>query len=192
MIQQHHKGKYDLIYADPAWSYYGSGTKNAAAAKHYKTSMTYEEIAALPVADLLRDPKKGAIFVWATCPLLHYAIDAGRAWGFHYRGIAFNWIKTRKDGTPIGAQGVPPTATKPTSELCLLFTTSKKGRPFPLLSSRVRQTVFAPRGAHSEKPHEVRDRILELYGDRPRIELFSRHEVAGWDRIGDQILEVRG
>ncbi len=189
MITTEHLAKYDIIYADPAWTYYGSQTKMGAAGKEYANSMGADEINALPVKDLLRDQKHGAVFVWATCPLLPLAIDAGRAWGFHYRGVAFNWIKTRKsDGQPIGAQGVPPTGTKPTTELCLLFTTCKKGRPFPLLSSKVRQTVFAPRGRHSEKPAEVRDRIVDLYGDRPRIELFSRHNVTGWARIGNELL----
>jgi N6-adenosine-specific RNA methylase IME4 len=188
MIEEHHKGRFDIVYADPAWTYYGSQTKNGAAGKHYKTSMTPEQINALPVKSLFRDPKHGAAFVWATCPLLPLAIDAGRAWGLHYRGVAFNWVKTRKDGGVIGAQGVPPTATKPTSELCLLFTTCKKGRPFKLMSSKVPQVVLAPRGAHSEKPALVRDRIVEVYGDRPRIELFSRHQVDGWERIGDQLL----
>jgi len=181
-------GKYDIVYADPAWTYYGSQTKMGAAGKEYAASMTPEQINALPVASLFRDPKRGAAFVWATCPLLPLAIDAGRAWGLHYRGVAFNWVKTTKDGALIGAQGVPPTAVKPTSELCLLFTTCKKGRPFPLVSSKVRQVVPAPRGAHSEKPAQIRDSIVECYGDRPRIELFSRHIVAGWDRVGNELL----
>ncbi len=203
MITSEHQGKYDVVYADPAWTYYGSKDKNGAAAKEYKNSMTLEEICALPMKSLLRDPKNGAFFVWATCPLLHYAFYAGYSWGLHYRGIAFNWVKTRKsDGVPIGAQGLPPTATKPTSEMCLLFTTCKRGRPFPLLSSKVPQVfeqealeeaqgeaLYHPRGAHSEKPAIVRDRIVALYGDRPRIELFSRHVVEGWNRIGNELLE---
>lgn len=38
----------------------------------------------------------------------------------------------------------------------------------------IKQVVYSPLGAHSEKPWEVRHRLELLYGDVPRIELFSR------------------
>jgi N6-adenosine-specific RNA methylase IME4 len=176
-------GCFDIVYADPPWPHYGSPDKDAAAGKHYNL-MTMTDINALPVRQLFKG--EGAAFVWATCPRLDLAIDAIRAWGLTYRGVAFLWIKTTKTGKPIGAQGVPPTGTKPLTELCLLATTCKRGRPFPLLDAAVCQTVFAPRSAHSQKPPEVRDRILALYGDRPRLELFARQAAPGWDRWGDQ------
>lgn len=178
-------GRYDIVYADPPWSYYGDPDKMAAAGKHYDL-MGQDELCALPIRELFRDPKHGAAFIWATCPRLDFAIDAIRAWGLNYRGVAFVWVKTRRDGKPIGAQGIPPTGTKPTTELCLLATTCKTGRPFPLLDAAVSQTVFAPRGRHSEKPAEVRDRIVSLYGDRPKIELFARSGAPGWDVWGNQ------
>lgn len=177
-------GKFDIVYADPPWPYYGSATKDAAAGKHYDL-MSTDEIHALPVRKLFRE--EGALFVWATCPRLDMAIDAIRAWDMHYRGVAFTWQKVRKgDGEPIGAQGIPPTGTKPTMEMCLLATTCAKGRPFKLLDAAVRQDVYAPRGRHSEKPEEVRTRIERLYGQRPSVELFSRKAVAGWSRWGNQ------
>ncbi|SUY94217.1 Transcriptional activator, adenine-specific DNA methyltransferase [Citrobacter koseri] len=39
---------------------------------------------------------------------------------------------------------------------------------------------------HSEKPWEVRHRLEMLYGDVPRIELFSRSAAPGWDHWGNQ------
>ena len=179
-------GKYDIVYADPPWSYYGDPNKMAAAGKHYSL-MSDEDLAEMPVRSLLRDPKRGAFFIWATCPRLDLAIRTIKAWGLCYRGVAFNWVKTRKDGGVIGAQGVPPTATKPTSELCLLATTKPKGRPFPLLDASVPQMFLAPRGRHSEKPAQVRDLIVKLYGDRPRIELFARQTAEGWDAWGNEV-----
>jgi N6-adenosine-specific RNA methylase IME4 len=181
-------GTVDIVYADPPWPYYGSTEKDAAAGKHYDL-MSMDDIFALPVKALFRDPKHGAAFVWATCPKLDDAVDTIRRWGLHYRGVAFVWVKTRKDGGIIGAQGVPPTGTKPTTELCLLATTCRTGRPFPLLDAKVAQVVLAPRGRHSEKPPEVRDRIVSLYGDRPRIELFARTAVPGWERWGNEAPE---
>ena len=77
--------KYDIIVADPPWSYFGDKNKNAAAGKHYDL-MSQEELAALPVKDLAN--KKAALFLWATCPRLDFAIDMINRWGFHYRGVA--------------------------------------------------------------------------------------------------------
>ena len=178
-------GMFDIVYADPPWPMYGDPNKNAAAGKHYNL-MTMDEIEALPIKSLFRG-KNGAVFLWATCPRIDLAMQAILGWGLHYRGVAFVWAKTRKDGGLIGAQGVPPTATKPTTELCLLATTNKRGRPFPLLSAKVQQMVLAPRGRHSQKPPAVRDRIVDLYGDRPRIELFARETTVGWDTWGNEV-----
>lgn len=173
--------RYDVVYCDPPWFYYGSQTKMAAAGKHYQL-MPYDDILALPVREIMSD--KAALFLWATGPRLDWAIDAIRAWKLHYRGIAYVWVKTRKDGTPVGAQGVPPTFTKPTTELVLAATTVVRGRPFPILDFKQPQTVFAPRGEHSRKPEEVRQRIEALCGKRPRIELFARGAVKDWDTWG--------
>lgn len=51
----------------------------------------------------------------------------------------------------------------------------------------MKQVLFAPRGRHSAKPPEVRDRIVALLGDAPRIELFAREAVEGWDRWGNGV-----
>lgn len=176
--------KYDIAYVDPPWPYYGSATKMAAAGKHYPL-MTMEELSALPVRAILSE--KAAVFMWVTCPKVDAAIDLLRAWGLNYRGVAYVWIKTRKDGAPMGARGVAPTFTKPLTELVLAATTNRIGRPFPVLDFKQTQTVFAPVGAHSAKPPEVRLRIERLCGDRPRIELFARGSFPGWGTWGNEV-----
>lgn len=40
---------------------------------------------------------------------------------------------------------------------------------------------------HSKKPNVVRERIVELFGDIPRIELFAREHVEGWDCWGNEV-----
>jgi N6-adenosine-specific RNA methylase IME4 len=40
---------------------------------------------------------------------------------------------------------------------------------------------------HSKKPDCVRDRIVELCGDVPRIELFAREAAHGWEALGNEI-----
>jgi N6-adenosine-specific RNA methylase IME4 len=46
-------------------------------------------------------------------------------------------------------------------------------------------TLCAPPGEHSAKPPEVRERIVKLMGDLPRIELFARERTEGWDVFGN-------
>ena len=68
-------------------------------------------------------------------------------------------------------------------EICLL---GKRGRP-QRKRKNIRQLVRATRRSHSQKPDEVRDRIVNLMGDLPRIELFARQCVPGWDAWGNQL-----
>lgn len=176
--------RYDIAYVDPPWYYYGSEIKDAAAAKHYPL-MQLEELAAIDVRSMLA--KSAAVFMWATCPRLNFALQLLDAWKLHYRGVAYVWVKTNRSGRIIAGQGVPPTFTKPTTELLLAATTKPKGRPFPILDLAQSQVVLHPRGAHSEKPAIFRERIETLCGDRPRIELFARSRAPGWDAWGAEL-----
>jgi site-specific DNA-methyltransferase (adenine-specific) len=40
---------------------------------------------------------------------------------------------------------------------------------------------------NSQKPDEVRERIVQLMGDLPRIELFARKRTPGWDVWGNEV-----
>ena len=64
--------RYDIVYADPPWYYYGSKIKDAAAAKHYPL-MDQHELAKLPVRSIMN--KRAALFLWCTGPRLNFAID---------------------------------------------------------------------------------------------------------------------
>jgi site-specific DNA-methyltransferase (adenine-specific) len=46
--------------------------------------------------------------------------------------------------------------------------------------------ILSPLREHSRKPDEIRERIVELLGDIPRIELFARQTVRGWDCWGNE------
>lgn len=175
---------YDIVYADPPWFYYGSEIKDAAAAKHYPL-MDQEELAKLPVRSVMA--KRAALFVWATGPRLNFALELIARWGLHYRGVAYVWVKTNARGKIIRGQGVPPTFTKPTTEFVLAATTMPTGRAFPLLDLAQGQVVLEPRSQHSRKPAIFRRLITELCGERPRIELFARESVDGWDAWGPEV-----
>jgi N6-adenosine-specific RNA methylase IME4 len=172
------------VLADPPWNYYGDQTKWAAAAKFYPL-MPDDDIAALPIGDLLAP--RGVLFLWATSPRLDFAMSCLEKWELAWRGMAFVWIKTRADGRPIGAQGVRPSIVKPLSEFVLAGSPVVRGRPMPLADEGVCQTVFAPRGRHSEKPAAVAERIERLYPNARRLELFARSRRPGWDAWGDGV-----
>ena len=42
---------------------------------------------------------------------------------------------------------------------------------------------------HSKKPPQVRDLIMELCGDRPRLEMFARESAQGWDVFGNEVVD---
>jgi N6-adenosine-specific RNA methylase IME4 len=176
--------KYDIVYADPPWFYYGSKVKDAAAAKHYPL-MDQAELAKLPVRSIMT--KRAVLFLWSTGPRLNFAVDLIEKWRLHYRGVAYVWVKVNGRGEPIRGQGVPPTFTKPTTEFVLAATTIPTGRPFPILDLGQGQVIMERRRGHSQKPSIFRYRIEELCGARSRIELFARESADGWDAWGAQV-----
>lgn len=180
------RSDYRVVLADPPWAYYGDPNKPQAAGKHY-SMMSTEAISALPVAGLVERP--AVCFMWATGPKLPDAIEVMRAWGFHYRGIAYVWVKTSASGKIINGQGVRPSFVKPTTELVLVGSTCKTGRALPLKTEGQAQVLLAPRpgNKHSAKPKEIHQRIEDLLGDVPRIELFARNRAPGWDAWGNEL-----
>ena len=73
--------------------------------------------------------------------------------------------------------------TRANPEMCLLAT---KGKP-KRISNNVDQFILSPRRRHSQKPDEIRERITQLCGDLPRIELFARNKYKGWDSYGNEV-----
>lgn len=177
------KKKYNIIYADPPWSYTDKGS-NGSADNHYRT-MTVSDICKLPV-----NPAGGGIaaddcvlFMWATYPMLPAAMQVIEAWGFTYKTIGFQWLKQNKSGKGwffgLGRW------TRGNTEPCLIAIRGKPRR----ISAAVSQLIISPVRDHSRKPDEVRDKIVELMGDLPRVELFARERTPGWDAWGNEAPE---
>ncbi len=172
---------YDIIYADPPWRFktWSKHPKSRSVEKHYRT-LSMQDIKSLPVGQLAA--KDSVLFLWTTGPFLREAQAVIEAWGFKYKTLGFNWVKTR-EGTGVLHMGTGY-HTRANAELCLLAT---KGRGLPRVRRDVRQVVISPVGRHSEKPQKAHHRIEELYGPQRRIELFARRQVPGWDAVGDEI-----
>ena len=167
--------KYNIIYADPAWEYWGGGNKNAT--NHYKT-MPIEEICKLPVGNIA--DKDCILFLWVTFPILEDAFSVINAWGFKYSTCGFVWRKKNKNGSNFFGLG---NWTRANEELCLIAVKGHVER----LRADISQVVESPVEKHSKKPDIVRGKIIELVGALPRIELFARQKTQGWDSWGNEI-----
>ena len=188
--------KYQIIYADPPWSYrVWSEDKKVAqgtAKAHYNT-MSIEDICKLPIKYIVDYDCK--LFLWTTPPCLQEGLQVINAWGFEYKTIAFAWVKTNKRFNPEQTTFLPETTidrfygighwTASNIELCLaaLIPGGRLNRQ----AKDISQIVIANRREHSRKPDEVRDKIVRLCGDLPRIELFARQKTEGWDVWGNEV-----
>ncbi|MCI9640294.1 MT-A70 family methyltransferase [Anaerovoracaceae bacterium 41-7] len=179
--------KYQVIYADPPWQYQRN-TASGAAEKHYPTMKTCD-LCRLPVNELA--DKNCTLFMWTTFPMIPDALELVNAWGFLYKTVAFVWVKRNRksEGWFWGLGGW----TRSNAEICLLAT---KGKP-KRISASVHQIIDSPVEAHSKKPELAREKIIELLGEVPRVELFARQRPKGWDAWGNEItsdfiLEERG
>lgn len=198
--------KYSLIYADPAWSYDNKGTR-AKADNHYPT-MTLRDLKRLPVWDLAADDC--VLAMWWVGPMPREAIELVEAWGFKVKNMKlFTWAKLnqcadanfeaelakiRKGRRGVHYRDIMRILNEQTrmglgnysranSEDVLV---AVRGRGLERLAGNVKQMVYAPIGAHSAKPAEVRERLHQLYGDVPRIELFSRGDDPTWHHWGNE------
>ena len=172
--------KYSVILADPPWAYRVWSKKGVGrtAENHYPT-MSIEDIRALPVSDLAAD--NCALFLWITFPQLHEAFSLIESWGFTYKTAAFVWVKqNRKLPSLFWGLGY---WTRANAEVCLLATRGSPKRR----SAAVHQVILSPVEQHSKKPDEVRERIVTLMGDVPRVELFARQQTPGWDVWGNEV-----
>jgi N6-adenosine-specific RNA methylase IME4 len=173
--------KYSVIYADPPWQFQrtATGGKLQSSAEHNYPVMTIDDLKAMPVKDLA--DKNAILIMWWVGSMPQEAIDLTHAWGFKIRNMnGFVWNKKTVRGKRFFGMG---TLTRAGSESAIIAT---RGVFKPELRN-VRAVVSAKVGKHSEKPHVFRQRIVQLCGDKPRIELFARTKKSGWDVWGNEV-----
>ena len=173
--------KFSVIYPDPPWNYRDQCRAGKRGATYKYSTMRIEEIRRLPIEALAADDC--VLFLWATMPMLPEAISVVNAWGFSYKTVAFTWVKTNTKTDSL-AWGMG-NWTRANAEVCLLGVRGKPKR----VSAAVHSVIIRPRMKHSRKPPEIRDRIVELCGDVPRVELFATEKTDGWFAWGAEINE---
>lgn len=181
--------KYNVIYADPPWSYNdrsGRGYKHSAREKY--DTMTLSDIQALPIGELCQD--NAVLFLWATIPLLPEAIATMKAWGFAYK-TAFTWIKRHPVKRPPKFMGY---WFRGGTEYLLIGIRGE----VPPFKSQKESYLEAQTTAHSRKPECFRKLIEEVtavsFEEPKRLELFARsakdlfpdHHLQGWDVFGNE------
>ena len=171
--------KYSILYADPPWQYFDKALAGNRGSCCKYSVQPKSWIASLPVGSIAE--KDCALFLWVTHPQLEVGFEILKSWGFKYKTVAFCWVKqNRKSESLFWGMG---SMTRANSEICLLATRGKPKR----INAGVHSVLISPVRRHSEKPDEVRTRIVELLGDLPRIELFARKQTPGWDVWGDEV-----
>lgn len=137
------------------------------------------DICNLPIKDIAAD--NCILFLWATFPKLSDALEVIKAWGFSFKTVGFVWVKKNKKADSLfWGMGM---WTRSNAEICLIAT---KGKP-KRIDCGVHQVIISPIEEHSKKPNEIRERIIQLVGNLPRVELFARQSPFGWDVWGNQV-----
>ena len=174
--------KYNIIYADPPWSYYNDSTAkpDCTTIKGMRrppySVMSTKAIMDLSVNDI--SAENSILFIWTTDYHLQKCLEVIKSWGFEYKTVGFAW---NKKSCFMGAYTM-----KSGIELCLLATKGKDAHKL-VKKHNIKSLIEKIRTKHSEKPNEIKERIVELLGNLPRIELFARQKTEGWDVWGNEV-----
>lgn len=165
-------GEFDLIYADPPWSYHNGDVPNGGVNHHYET-MDVADICALdvPAAD------DAVLYLWTTVTHAREAFEVMDAWGFDYKtqavwdkediGVGY-WFRGQHELLYVGVRG---DVSPPDQE-------DRRGSVFE-----------HPRGEHSAKPPTVREHIAHAHPDARKLEMFARDGFTEWEIWGDETPE---
>lgn len=163
--------KYDIIVADPPWSYNFSKSGTRKIENHYET-MSLEDIQALDIPSICK--KDTILFLWTTAPKLIEGINTLQSWEFTYK-TNYVWKKT------IYGMGY---WARCCHEHILIGTRGKCTPPIP--EQRKSSVIEYPSGKHSQKPEVLIDYIDMWYPTAEKIELFARRRRLGWEYWGNE------
>jgi len=175
--------KYKIIYADPPWEYDDKALAGNRGAGCKYDLLSNDDLSKLPIQEIC--DSDCILFMWCTWPKIKDCLELIESWGFEYKTKAFTWVKTNSNGTIFMGMG---RWTRANDEFILLATRGKPSR----INAGIQSVFMSTPKKHSQKPDIFRKYILELVGDLPRIELFARTRVHGWDTWGnDEKLEAQ-
>ena len=143
------EGKFNVIYADPPWSYGDKLIDGYGAAEHHYPAMTIDELCKLPILGKVNGDS--VLFLWVTSPLLDECFAVIKAWGFDYK-TSFVWDKVKHNYGHYNSVR---------HEFLLIGT---RGSFVPQNKTLIDSVQTIERSArHSEKPEEFRKIIETMY-----------------------------
>lgn len=167
--------KYSIIYADPPWDVKAGPdwNSNGPSKELLYPIMSINDIKNLPIIDIV--DKDAHLYLWTINKYIYESYDIAKAWGFS-PSCLLTWCKP-KHGIGLGGTFIQTTEH-------LLF--CRRGTLKAL--KRIDTTWFEhKRLKHSEKPDMFRQMIVNVSGNRPRVELFARQRIDGWTCVGNEI-----
>lgn len=187
------KGPYSIVYIDPPWKEepWSRDTGLGKSPDQHYSTLTVEEMLEIPLRSWTA--KNGYVVMWVKDNMYPHAFRLARGWDLQYVTVLFRWLKTGESRNQLHLFPIEPPTPKfglgrhtraGGCEECWLF---RFGNGLPVLRNDIRREFFAERREHSRKPDEVAGWIVDLYGDVPRLEMFSRTRRPGWDAWGNEI-----
>ncbi len=163
---------YKTVVADPPWpSMHQRATYHRGKPERHYSTMDIDEIAALPVSDLVEPDAH--LWIWAVNRLVGSAFDVAEAWGF----TPMTMLTWCKPGPGMGYY------LRNNTEHAILAT---RGQPMVPNIPAISSWYEWPWGRHSAKPDAFFDLVEGLSPGR-RVELFCRSPRLGWDSWGNEI-----
>lgn len=185
--------RYAVVYADAPWP-----TKAGRTFNRYKVvdgkqvfnfgdnkardlaypTMAVEDIAALPVSDLVE--KNAHLYFWVTNQYLLQAETIIKAWGFKY-STTLVWAKNPMGGGLGGTFGISTEFLIFATRGSLKATKKVKGTWF-----NVQRQYENGAPCHSKKPDFFIE-LIEQVSPGNKLEMFARRKREGWDVFGNQV-----
>lgn len=178
--------KYNIILADPPWTYDNTHIGTGGCGKYYST-MSLDELKELRQTILRIAANDCLLLMWVTNPMMHKGLELMQHWGFVYKTHFLTWVKTKKGTNEITRRCNGHYGTRQCTETILL---GVRGSPlqFIITNDAIPNVLLASPREHSRKPDEAKQLITRIYGDIPRLEMFARASAwDGWDVWGNEV-----
>ncbi len=171
--------RYDVIYADPPWSFdnKATGGSHSSGSEQKYSTMTLGEVGDLPIQSIAAD--NAVLFLWVPTALkFSHGLTVLHRWGFDYKTTVY-WDKQRI--------GMGFWFRNSVEELLVCL---KRGGSVAPFKCQVPNIIHVPPEEHSTKPEAFRQLIEKATGHFSRrhcVELFGRKEVPGWTVLGQAV-----
>lgn len=165
---------YRTILIDPPWYEKGAGKIKRGADRHYPLLKTVDIIKVIRGSGVFNPAPSCHLYLWVTNNFLRDGLRVMEELGFRYV-TNIVWVKDRFGlGQYYRGQ----------HEL-LLFGV----RGNLMTQTKTSSVIIAKKGEHSQKPAKAYA-LIEKESYPPRLEMFARQKIEGWDSWGSELPEL--